>query len=776
VDHHHYKIVRFSEKPPLPTFGDDASVPSCLTSVVLAPVRLACSLLGVDPATFPLVQALRDAPLMRTLLRRLVRLRSFFVRVSRRALKGFAIGASIKAVFTLLPIVIRNIAHPAKILRKLTPARLLAIARYGCFLGWFLSAFEGGMLLTRPTHAAQRRRDGAAPEDDGGLLGLPELPRSVRAAVSGLASGLSIFLIPADERTGVAVFLTVRAAECLCRCLYHDHYLPWTRGDVDLLPPEPEPEPAAPDDHAPVHRQRHAHANSNPAPAPAAPSLPRRLLAPLAAVPRLLLSVPPAHLIFGAATAQLIYAWMFAPAAIDPAYNRFLNAHTSSIPGYVLPVASLHTGMQHLPQTPNLGARGGWQRARGWQDVDVAASLAGGSASVSSPLLAVPLLQQALRWRGLLRHPPLPAAALPDRAALICAMMHPQHAQCLPGHALSAVDIMRAALKTYLPVYLIPGILFRRKALADAPAAWLRAVATNTVRSAAFFTALVFGAFVFSCGFRSGIAGSAWVRRHASSLDILTKPFAAAAAAAPGRPLLTRVADGLLAAAFHPTVIPLSAGLGAALSLFIEKPGRRLELALYLASQAAKTVLTLAHLSGRLPAPHTLAPALFAGATCAVLALYVTQPMHLRPAYFSLVSFLLGSGKRHLWLPRDRRDVDRADGWLRSANDQDGEDNGAESEGSRESSFKCETEGHGSQSHSRRSSCGGMARTGSGLTSPQSMLQLDAKFNALRPPLPSNSPHTSPMLQNNSLAQRLSPPGLPESGYQRPLPGDSEAK
>ncbi len=185
---------------------------------------------------------------------------------------------------------------------------------------------------------------------------------------------------------------------------------------------------------------------------------------------------------------------------------------------------------------------------------------------------------------------------------LMCEVLHRNTESCTVATGLFFKMAYLRALPVYLPVYALPMLIFRHRALLKHPASVLLSTALNVARSSLFLSSYCTVCWAVACfatnlGMQSGVKGAI-------------------------------------------------AGFCGGLTVALEKKGRRVELALYVLSQALPSGWRTLHQRGIVPMlPHGESLC-FVGSMAVILWAYVTRPHLMRSSYLSLFLFFFGSGGR----------------------------------------------------------------------------------------------------------------------------------
>lgn len=214
------------------------------------------------------------------------------------------------------------------------------------------------------------------------------------------------------------------------------------------------------------------------------------------------------------------------------------------------------------------------------------------------------ILQQLHEW--LADNPKMSLATLPlHKPDLVCQIVHPG-TTCHHDAFQFFLGGIRRSLPVYLPVYLLPALVLRLKKLKRQPKQESKKLLVNISRSTLFLAMYCTVAWLSLC-----------TQRRISMLQI---PSSAS--------------TWLIAS-------PLSGA-----TVLLEKKERRIELALYVLSQALYTFWQQWSQRGLFrPIPGSDL-VLFAVASGAILRSFVYKTELLRPSYVSLLTFLFGRGGR----------------------------------------------------------------------------------------------------------------------------------
>ena len=266
-------------------------------------------------------------------------------------------------------------------------------------------------------------------------------------------------------------------------------------------------------------------------------------------------------LLMSAASGVVVWCWLFHRSALEPSYAHFLDIQGGKPRWLTDAYAQCHFGNAHF--------------------------------FAAHPV--VDIAQQQMAKRGL---PQLDPAS----PTLRCDVLHPGQ-----GHAAHTLSFVRRALwralPVYIPVYVLPLLVFRMRDILRSPARSLYLTAYSIARSCLFLA---------SCGSACWSAGC-FLTNYLGSTSSLNALFA-----------------GWLCGA----------------SVLIEKKGRRIELALYVLAQAVPAAFRCLHDWGYVPRVRHADAAVFVASIAVIMAAYVLRPHLLRRSYLSLLLFFFGSGGR----------------------------------------------------------------------------------------------------------------------------------
>lgn len=186
---------------------------------------------------------------------------------------------------------------------------------------------------------------------------------------------------------------------------------------------------------------------------------------------------------------------------------------------------------------------------------------------------------------------------------LSCSISHPGRS-CINEFVTYFVRGVFMAVRVYLPVYALPLILFSRQSLLKDPVGTLLRSVRGVLRSSAFLSAYCAQAWLAVC----------CMRRWFGIVDgYITGPMA---------------------------------GLWGGAAVIYEKQGRRIELALYVLSQAFDSVVRMARVDGWASRAWPTSRidgscVLFGTSVAALLNVYLSKPEVLRPGYLRILDFAL---------------------------------------------------------------------------------------------------------------------------------------
>lgn len=478
----------------------------------------------------------------------------------RRFTKGFAFGYLGKFSFAFIGLCLRHKLNLARLLPDLL--KLLVkqdLFRYGGFLGSFLMLFESSIRLLRMKGWIGRQT-------------LNRHHRSVRVILSAVvASSCAISFLPRNVRVGISMFFTVRALEILVRWMVEEQERMYSQtltapdaaqdkrgsGVVALTEVEERKVDGRSTlidaDEIQVVELHDAHL-----------SLLQRMGRSLKSAIVRISKIPASNhfdtLVMAVASSQVIWAWLFHRSSVAPSYLHFLDVQGGRVKcirsGYV----ELHT-TEGLTSS-SLGQINAMRSSEGRGELDL-----------TQPLTTV-----------------------------MCNVLHRETDSCT--HALWDYwkKAYLRALPVYLPVYVLPMLLFKSGQLARDPMPILVPTITNLLRSSLFL---------------SSYCSAAWGVACATTNVGLTSQL-----------------KGVLA------------GFGGGLMVAMEKKGRRVELALYVLSQSLPSTYRMLHEWGWLPTVPHGESLCFVAAMSVIMWSYVTRPHLMRWSYLSLFKFFFGSGGR----------------------------------------------------------------------------------------------------------------------------------
>ena len=488
----------------------------------------------------------------------------FSYRCLRRFAKGFLFGFSGKFAFAFVGLCLRHKFNLPRLLPDLFQALLKPEQfRYGCFLGSFLMVFESSIRLLRMkgwiTRQTVRRHH-----------------RSIRVILSAIIAGTTaIAFLPKNVRLGISMFFLVRALEILVRYMVEEQektYVGITikekdknvlittteNGDQKLI--------MSSSTLAPRLTGGGGDDDDDDTPSSSSPLVAglKRLRKSLKSFIVRLSKIPASDhfdtLVMATASACVIWAWLFNRSTVEPGYLHFLDYHGGRNRHVQFGYVELHTPGGIAPKT--LDQINALRSAEGRPNLDLSL--------------------------------PLPR--------LMCSVLHRETESC----TLAVWDFFKKAylraLPVYLPVYLLPMIIFKHRQLLHRPLQILLPTVSNLLRSSLFL---------------ASYCTSAW----------------AAACATTQVGLVTSIKGAL-------------AGFVGGSCVAMEKKGRRVELALYVLSQSLPSTYRTLHQWGYLPMiPHGESIC-FVAAMSVIMWSYCTRPHLMRSSYLSLFKFFFGSGGR----------------------------------------------------------------------------------------------------------------------------------
>eukprot|EP00475_Leptophrys_vorax_P026776 TRINITY_DN37_c0_g1_i2.p1 TRINITY_DN37_c0_g1~~TRINITY_DN37_c0_g1_i2.p1 ORF type:complete len:545 (-),score=119.88 TRINITY_DN37_c0_g1_i2:949-2583(-) len=278
------------------------------------------------------------------------------------------------------------------------------------------------------------------------------------------------------------------------------------------------------------------------------------------------------------ASAQVLWAWIYQPQALDPGYLRFLN----------------HQGGMPRDIVDSFGGLCEYSSAVGPQNLlNIGSFALSNERRIKSGSPALELMDLSLTDRSSLQ-------------PLICQVVHPHDHYCFAFFVRYLIRAYKRALPVYVPVYLIPLVLFKSKTIISAPVKTFISTVMNVAQSSLFL---------------STYCGSAWY--------------------------ITCILRNYFAGYNGGQFIGLASGLSG-LSVLLEKKPRRIELALYVMSHAIKTFLTLNTSNGSLPYVSNTDFLAFVFSSMIIVTVYVEHPEIMRPSYRSLLNYFFGSSKKSM--------------------------------------------------------------------------------------------------------------------------------
>eukprot|EP00002_Diphylleia_rotans_P035419 TRINITY_DN7720_c0_g1_i1.p1 TRINITY_DN7720_c0_g1~~TRINITY_DN7720_c0_g1_i1.p1 ORF type:complete len:519 (-),score=96.81 TRINITY_DN7720_c0_g1_i1:307-1863(-) len=202
---------------------------------------------------------------------------------------------------------------------------------------------------------------------------------TMRGLVFGAVAGLAILLVPGPTRVSISLFFTVRALEVVARYFARTEIVPSVyNADVFVM-----------------------------------------MLA----------------------SAQVLWAWLFKPDALDPGYGRFLDIHGGKHKAVIRAIQSF---------------------------------------IYSQPISHVESLNKLLQPHGRLLNPASPS--------LCCDVLHPGHSSCIRGQLSFFNESYRRSIPVYLPVYLAPMLIFHYRSLLKDPLGTITRSMTGVARSSLFLS------------------------------------------------------------------------------------------------------------------------------------------------------------------------------------------------------------------------------------------------------------------------------------------------
>ena len=266
-------------------------------------------------------------------------------------------------------------------------------------------------------------------------------------------------------------------------------------------------------------------------------------------------------LLMASASAAVIWCWLFHRSALDLSYAHFLDIQSGKPRWMQQAYAECHYGNAAL-------------------------------------FAAHPIVDVAQQQRAKMGLPPLDPAS----TQLRCDVLHPGQGHV--GHLLTFLrDGILRALPVYIPVYVLPLLVFRMRDILRSPLRSLSLTSAGIFRSSLFLSA-----YCTACWYTSCV-----VTTHLHS---------------------TTNVNGMIC------------GWVGGCMVLIEKKSRRIELALYVLAQAFPAVYRYLHDRFHVPfVPHAEA-GVFVLSIAVIMSAYILRPHLLRRSYLSLLMFFFGSGGR----------------------------------------------------------------------------------------------------------------------------------
>jgi hypothetical protein len=276
------------------------------------------------------------------------------------------------------------------------------------------------------------------------------------------------------------------------------------------------------------------------------------------------------------ASALVLGTWIHYPEFLDNSYNRFLNTQG----GKARPIVDSYSGFILYGYLGNLYKVADVSQVAKLNDMRLAHNI------------------PALSFDGV--HP----EHRETWQRLMCSVIHPNHSDCFVHFFSFLKEGFKRAVPVYLPVYIIPQVLFRFKKLFTDPFGSASHTVLGIMQSSSFLACY--------CGL--AWLGSCFARRYLKLYHIRY-------------------------------TVEAGAGIASGLSLFIEKGPRRVELALYVLSQAiSSTFRRLAHF-GFLPYVKNIEIYGFAIAMMIAMTAFAHLEQIVRPSYRSLLEYCFGRPK-----------------------------------------------------------------------------------------------------------------------------------
>jgi hypothetical protein len=273
------------------------------------------------------------------------------------------------------------------------------------------------------------------------------------------------------------------------------------------------------------------------------------------------------------ACAEILWSFMFTPENLDPSYNRFISHHV----------------------------------AKSRDVIDAFSGLVDYSNSMEpSSLLNIQALSNINQSRLSKGLSPLDVRDLVDTSSLqdlICKIVHENDTSCTIHFLKFIYQSIFRTIPVYLPVYLIPLLIFRFQKLKAFPLQTLKSTGISIFQSAFFL---------------SSFCGLAWYLMCMS------------------RQYLGLYTGGRFLGHF--------VGLSG-FTLLLEPKHRRIELALYALTQAIRTFVSYNVSNGLLPNIPNMDLYALIFSSMSIMSCYIEYPEILRPGYRTLLNYCFGSSK-----------------------------------------------------------------------------------------------------------------------------------
>jgi len=272
-------------------------------------------------------------------------------------------------------------------------------------------------------------------------------------------------------------------------------------------------------------------------------------------------------------SAQVLWGWLFHRNTLDPTYLRFLDIHGAK---QMLVQESFSTLMANGQLEPDLLEKLNKNRLElGFKEIP---------SSLSSP----------------------------SSQNIFCEILHPSTLNCFNHYFMFLKQAFFRSFPVYLPVYLIPLVIFRYKKMLNNPLDTLTSTTISICRSSFFLATYTAGAWITAC------MGHKYVNYHATPLAYFCGFFSGS-------------------------------------MVILEKKHRRIELCLYVLGHGIRSFWNTysKRFLGGVQLPQTAGTILlFSVSIGVILTAYINQHKLLRSSYFSLLIFFFGSGGRSQNFPQ----------------------------------------------------------------------------------------------------------------------------